>query len=113
MKMIDLQCSECGRTKVDHLVRDVDEPPPYNCPDCGTKTFDKVLLPSTMGTVIDDTIVGGFWAKNGICNPDGTPKRYDSWSDVRKAEEKAGVTNVVRHLGRPGSDKSKWTSKWY
>ena len=112
MKMIDLQCSACGHTKIDHLVRDIDSLPPYDCPECQQKTFEKVLLPSTLGTVIDDSIPGGFWAKNGICNPDGTPKRYDSWTDVKKAADKAGLVNRVRHVGTKSGDRSKHTVRW-
>lgn len=112
MKMIDLRCTECGFTKIDHLVRDVDEPPPYDCPDCGTKTFDKVLLPSSLGTVIADSIPGGIMMKNGICWPDGSPRRYDSWTDVKKAADAAGLVNRVEHIGAKGSDKSKYTVRW-
>lgn len=36
-------------------------------------------------TVRQDTIEGGVLIAHGICNPDGTPKRYDSRSAIRQA----------------------------
>ena len=32
-----------------------------------------------------DAIPGGILIEHGICNPDGTPKRYDSRSEIRTA----------------------------
>jgi len=40
--------------------------------------------------VIQDSIEGGYEVRHGICNADGTPKRYDSKSDMRKAAFEAG-----------------------
>lgn len=63
--------------------------------------------------VQDDSIPGGIWIKHGLCNEDGTPKRYDSKSEIRRAEKEKGWTNVVTHVGLPGSDKSPHTRRWY
>lgn len=52
------------------------------------------------------------WMKHGLCNEDGTPKHYTSREQIRKDAEKAGLTNVVRHIGLKGSDKSPFTSRW-
>jgi hypothetical protein len=113
MKMIDLVCNKCGHVKIDHLVRDVDPQPPYICPECGQQAFVRQLTQSNCGGVIPDGIPGGIWIKNGICNDDGTPKRYDSRSEMKKAADAKGLVNRVRHQGTRGGDKSKWTSKWY
>lgn len=112
MKMIDLKCEFCDHIVEDRLIRDIDPEPPYECPACHMQGLTRVHLPNACGGVKDDSIPGGFWAKNGICNADGTPKRYDSWSDVRKAEQATGWVNRVRHVGRPGSDKSPHTTRW-
>lgn len=42
--------------------------------------------------VIGDEIPGGLEVRHGICNPDGTPKRYYSKSEIRRAAAEAGYT---------------------
>jgi len=69
-------------------------------------------VPSKTAGVIADSIPGGIEIKHGLCHPDGSPRRFDSHSDIRKAAKKAGMTNYVVHQPPPGSDKSKWTSRW-
>lgn len=32
-----------------------------------------------------DSIPGGLEIAHGLCNADGTPKRYDSWTEIRAA----------------------------
>jgi hypothetical protein len=41
--------------------------------------------------VWQDTIEGGVLMTNGICNEDGTPKRYYSHSEIREACKAKGV----------------------
>lgn len=41
--------------------------------------------------VWQDTIEGGLEISNGICNEDGTPKRYYSWSEIAAACKAKGV----------------------
>lgn len=50
--------------------------------------------------------------RHGICNPDGTPKRYTSKSDMRQAARALGLENRVEHVPLPGTDKSPHTSRW-
>ena len=64
------------------------------------------------GVVIQDSIEGGELYYHGICNPDGSPKRYYSRSEIRQAEKERGVENVVRHVPLPGTDKSPYTTDW-
>lgn len=47
--------------------------------------------PSNFG-VIGDDIPGGLLVKNGICWPDGTPRKFYSKSEIRKAADNAGLT---------------------
>lgn len=42
--------------------------------------------------VIGDDIPGGLDVKHGICWPDGTPRRFYSKSEIRKAADAAGYT---------------------
>ena len=53
------------------------------------------------------------WIRHGICNDDGTPKHYTSKEDIKKAAKKAGLTNMVRHVGEIGTDKARHTTRWY
>ncbi len=42
--------------------------------------------------IITDEIPGGIEIKHGICNPDGTPKRYYSKTEIRRAANERGYT---------------------
>lgn len=42
--------------------------------------------------VIGDDIPGGLDVKHGVCWPDGTPRRFYSKSEIRKAASDAGLT---------------------
>lgn len=111
MKMLDAQCGACGALRLDFLVRDDGVIAPCACGG----VLERVVLPNTMnGAVHGDDIPGGLLIKHGLCNPDGTPKRYDTHSSIRKAAEAAGYTNYVTHTGDhiKGSDKSKHTVRW-
>lgn len=44
------------------------------------------------GGVISDDIPGGYLVKNGICWPDGTPRKFYSKSEIRKTAHAAGLT---------------------
>ena len=74
---------------------------------CGEPT-EVVWLPGSAPTVIDDTIPGGRWVEN--LGP--RPKRYDSKSDIRRDMDALGVQPKVQHIGEPGSDRSKHTTRW-
>jgi hypothetical protein len=67
--------------------------------------------PASVG-VIADEIPGGLEVRHGICNEDGTPRRYYSKSEMAREAKARGLVNYVRHVGSKGSDKSKTTSRW-
>lgn len=108
MPMFDRKCQKC-----DKITMDVLEPVHTGllpCP-CGGET-ERVWLGKASG-VIPDGIPGGVWIKNGLCNSDGSPRRYDSHTEMRKEAAKRGLVNHVVHMGSQGSDKSKHTTKWH
>lgn len=84
--------------------------PEVSCPECGAAT--KRIWIGKGATVISDSIPGGVLIAHGICHPDGTPRRFDSHTDIRKAAEKAGLQPHVTHMPGPGSDKSEHTTRW-
>jgi hypothetical protein len=64
--------------------------------------------------VITDDIPGGVLIYHGICNSDGTPRRYYSKSEMTKEAKRRGLVNHVEHKTDPksGSDKNPHTTRW-
>ncbi len=54
----------------------------YRCP----------LEPRQAARVRPDSIPGGVLIAHGLCNPDGTPRRFDSQSEIRQACAVKGLT---------------------
>ena len=67
-----------------------------------------------VAAVIPDDIPGGVLIHNTICHPDGTPKRYYSKSEMKRAAAAKGYHNHVEHVPSPGSDKNRQnhTTRW-
>lgn len=107
MRIIDLKCATCERIQLDHLERDEDK----SRPDCCGTAMERVFLPTQRNNVIGDEI--DVEIRNGLCMPDGSPRRFRSRTELRKAEQKAGMLNYVQHVGGKGSDKSTHTRRWY
>lgn len=49
--------------------------------------------------------------RHALCNPDGSPRRFRSRSELKRVEREHGWTNYVQHIGARGSDKSPHTVK--
>lgn len=62
--------------------------------------------------VITDEIPGGVWIRHGICNEDGTPRKYYSKSEMVAEAKRRGLVNLVEHVPEHGSDKSRHTVRW-
>ena len=106
-KLQDIRCGNCGETRIDQYV-DINKLPPHGCGGA----FVRVILPGTPQHVIGDDIPGGLEIKHGLCNADGTPRKYYTKSAIRQEAEKRGYENYVVHVPERGSDKSKHTSRW-
>jgi hypothetical protein len=82
------ECAACGFSG---KILGWDYELPLACPSCGaaTKVFDnrKERAPGVVG----DDFPGGFYAEHGVCHPDGTPRRFDSRTELKKALNKAGL----------------------
>ena len=108
MPMYDKQCNQCGAIEEDAYE-------PISSPDapcsCGG-VLKRKTFPGKSALVIPDSIPGGVWIRHGICNDDGTPRRYDSHSEMREAAKVKNMVNRVEHVGSRGSDKNKFTSRW-
>jgi len=105
MPNYDLICAN-GHEHIDQWLKMGERPP---CSECGALT-ETLWRPTGRGQVIGDEC--DVWVKHGICNDDGTPKRYTSKKDMREAAEKKGLVNHVEHIGSKGSDKNRHTVRW-
>jgi hypothetical protein len=63
------------------------------CPDCtGESFYDPDPLPNKAPGIVGDDIPGGLEIKHGLCNPDGTPRKFYSKTEIKRAANEAGVT---------------------
>jgi hypothetical protein len=63
-------------------------------------------------SVISDEIPGGIEIPHGLCNADGTPRRYYSKSEIAAEAKRRGLRNHVEHVTTPNTDKNKFTTRW-
>lgn len=105
-RLIDIECSRCENQVLD-VWREVGS---YGwCEECGG---EMVRLHARPSGVKGDDIPGGMLIPHGICNPDGTPRRFYSHSEIAKEAARRGWRNHVEHIPARGSDKSRHTSRW-
>jgi hypothetical protein len=64
------------------------------------------------GVVGDDIKGGVFYAQNGMCHPDGTPRAFTKMSDLNKFAKAMGLKNHVEHNGGKEGDKSRHTQRF-
>jgi len=55
--------------------------------------------------IVPDSIPGGIMIRHGICNPDGSPRRYDSKTDIRAEADRRGLTILGE---TPGARELRW-----
>lgn len=108
MPIYDRQCVN-GHTMLDLYEKINSEDPA--CKDCG-EVAKRVLLPGRVNSVAADEIPGGIWIRHGLCNPDGSPRKYYSKSEIAAECKRRGLEPYVKHAPEQGSDKSKHTTKW-
>jgi hypothetical protein len=104
MPMYDLTCKN-NHEQYDVWLKVGERPP---CPECNEPT--ETLWKGKSSNVIGDEC--DVWIRHGICNTDGSPRRYTSKEEMRKEAARRGLVNWVEHVPEPGSDKSKHTTKW-
>lgn len=114
MPMYDRVCTACGHEQVDKFER-VGDTAPTPCPCGGEYTRAVLSMRGSTTAVIGDDIPGGVEIKNGLCNSDGTPKKYYSMTEIRREARRRGLSmgyDENRHLPDKGSDRSRFTSRW-
>lgn len=111
MPIYNRRCDKCEEVLLD-LYEKINFEGPVPCPKCGDP-MRRAILSGRMSNVIPDEIPGGIEIRHGLCNEDGSPRRYYSKSEIAAEAKRRGLVNYVEHVGEPGSDKSKHTKRWY
>lgn len=106
MPFYDLTCPN-DHEQIDVLLKLGERPP---CPTCSEPT---VTLWRQAPGVTPDDIPGGVWIRNGLCNEDGSPKKYYSKTEMNREAKRRGLVNIVEHVSEPGTDKNKFTTRWF
>lgn len=91
--MVDVRCRVCGH-QTEALQRDKGSIAPCSEAGCGGERERIYASMPGRSAVHGDDIPGGVWMKHGICNEDGTPKRYDTRHEIRDAARKAGLVSM-------------------
>lgn len=107
MPMYDRRCDRCGELTLD-CYEPVIPLADMFCHCGGTEV--RVLLPGKANAVIGDEI--DVTITNGLCNPDSSPRRFRSREELKRAADRAGLSNVVEHKDGKSGDRSKHTSRW-
>ncbi len=105
-RLIDIVCDTCEEIQEDKFV-DLDELAPHTCGG----HFKRIVLQHA-AAVHGDDIPGGMLIKNGLCHPDGTPKRYYTKSAIAREAKARGYHNHVTHVTAPGTDKNPHTQRF-
>lgn len=111
--MYDRVCHSCKAERIDSLERIADSTP-EPCP-CGGELVRGYAVGSKSALVVGDDIPGGILIKHGVCNEDGTPRRFYSKSEIRRAAKEKGLTwggDHTEHVPSRGSDRNPHTSRW-
>lgn len=91
----DAICPKCDAVALDICVAE------YPLCECGTRM--EWLPKMGAGSVVSDEI--DVVVHNAICNPDGTPKRYTSKTEMRAAAAAGGWVN---HVERGNTDRKTY-----
>lgn len=112
MPVYDIRCDQCDDTQLDTWETKSTNPLRV-CP-CGG-IFQRMTLSSGYGKapgVLSDEC--DVTVRHGICNEDGSPRRYGFKSEMRAEAKRRGLENHVVHLpDHKGGDSSRHTSKWF
>lgn len=105
MPIYDRRCETCGRVELDCFEPITTADP--MCPCHGL--MSRVWIGHPAAVISDECDV---YVKHGICHEDGTPRRYRSKAEMRRAAKEKGLINYVEHKGTQGGDRSPHTSRW-
>lgn len=103
-----LLCNPCN-TVEKRWLWNTDPVPP--CPACGAERELDGVAVGKSAAVIGDEI--DIMVPHGLCNADGSPRRYRSRSELYRDMRNHGWSHdMVQHQPLPGTDKSPFTTRW-
>ena len=85
--LVDTVCPSCQAVSIDVFKNTPDGYPA--CTRCGATTE---RLWSFGAAVRGDEIPGGLWIEHGLCHADGSPRRFDSWTEIKRECQRRGLT---------------------
>jgi hypothetical protein len=83
------RCAHCGKRWRD-LAWSYDLP--VNCPDCNLTAHLDYDDHNVSAAVVGDDIPGGIEIRHGVCNDDGSPRRFYSRTELKRALNEKGLT---------------------
>jgi hypothetical protein len=107
MPFYDKRCNKCEAIFIDVL--EPVETAPLIHSGCGG-TIERAWIGGVGSKVIGDEI--DVTIRHGLCNADGSPRRFRSRTEMNKVAKERDLINRVEHLGSKGSDRSKHTTRW-
>lgn len=104
MPIFDYACTHCSIVH-ERLVWPSERDDVQRC-TCGSDM--RQVFTGRAPSMVPDSIPGGMVLENLT----KTPQRFYSRTEIKDAMRAANVEQKVRHVGEPGSDKSRYTSRW-
>ncbi len=104
--LIDTKCRGCLRETIDAFVETTMIP---QCEACG-ETVERMWKANPAGVLGDEIDVT---VKHGLCNADGSPRRFRSRAEMKRVADSLGLRNHVEHVPTKGSDKSPHTQRFF
>jgi hypothetical protein len=105
--LVDARCRRCGELHIDvWMDTQGAELPACGCGGALERHHQRAAA------VRQDSVPGGLWIEHGVCHADGSPRRFDSHSELARALKAKGLVNQVRHVPDQGSDRSKLTQRF-
>ncbi len=101
-----LRCAPCGAQSKqfawDHQLVSL------QCAQCGELLELDYDTKGESAGVVGDEIPGGLEIRHGLCNPDGSPRKYYSKTDIKRAANERGYT-IAGDTPRPYN--VKWSGR--
>jgi hypothetical protein len=79
------------------------------CPSCDEEAFYNPDVKFGEAPGISGDELHNYEARHGVCNPDGSPRRFDSKTDLYRALNEAGLKIAGDTPGKPYD--VKWSGK--
>ena len=108
--LIDAMCPGCGDVHVDVWVDTANLTLPW-CHACRVPLI-RHRQSAIASAVHADSFRGGYWVEHGLCNADGSRRRYDSRSEMATEARRRGLVSTVVHAPEPGTDKATETQRF-